>query len=224
VSTKLKIILIITGVLVIDQVLKIYIKTHFHYGEDMSLFGADWAYFNFIENNGMAFGLSLGGEYGKLLLSLFRIAAVILLWKYIIRLIDQKAHFGLLLSFALIFAGAVGNIIDSAFYGLIFSESKYHGEIATLFPPGGGYAGFLHGKVVDMFYFPIIDTYLPKWLPIWGGERFEFFRPVFNIADASISVGVGILLIFYKRFFKENEPETTSKEDIESSTSEEAGS
>jgi signal peptidase II len=123
------------GVLLIDQALKIYIKTHFHYGEDMPLFGASWAYFNFVENNGMAFGLSLGGEYGKLLLSLFRIVAVILLWKYIIRLINQQAHFGLLLSFALIFAGAVGNIIDSAFYGMIFSESKYHGEIATMFLP-----------------------------------------------------------------------------------------
>jgi signal peptidase II len=205
VNTKLKIIFIILGVLLIDQALKIYIKTHFHYGEDMPLFGASWAYFNFVENNGMAFGLSLGGEYGKLLLSLFRIVAVILLWKYIIRLINQQAHFGLLLSFALIFAGAVGNIIDSAFYGMIFSESKYHGEIATMFPPGGGYSSFLHGKVVDMFYFPLIDTYLPDWFPIWGGEHFEFFRPVFNIADASISVGVGILLVFYKKFFQEHE-------------------
>ena len=151
----------------------------------------------------MAFGLSLGGEYGKLALSLFRIVAVVFLWIYIQRLIKQNAHFGLLVSFGLIFAGAVGNIIDSTFYGLIFSESFYHGGLAQMFPPGGGYAGLLHGKVVDMLYFPIIDTHFPSWFPFWGGQRFEFFKPVFNIADASISTGVGILLVFYNRFFKE---------------------
>lgn len=204
-SKTLKIILIILGVLILDQALKIYIKTNFEYGEDMPLFGSNWAYFNFVENNGMAFGLSLGGEYGKLALSLFRIVAVVFLWIYIQRLIKNNAHFGLLVSFALIFAGAVGNIIDSTFYGLLFSESRYHGGLAVMFPPGGGYAGLLHGKVVDMFYFPIIDTYLPEWLPIWGGRRFEFFKPVFNIADASISVGVGILLLFYNRFFRDEE-------------------
>lgn len=204
-STKIKLLAIIFAVLIIDQALKIYIKTHFQYGEGMPLFGSTWAYFNFVENKGMAFGLSLGGDYGKLALSLFRIVAVVLLWIYIGRLIKSKAHIGLLVSFALIFAGAVGNIIDSAFYGLIFSESAYHGGVATMFPAGGGYAGFLHGKVVDMLYFPIIDTVLPDWIPFWGGQRFEFFKPVFNIADASISVGVAILLVFYKKFFGEHE-------------------
>jgi len=212
VSKTFKIILIILGVLILDQALKIYIKTNFEYGEDMSLFGSNWAYFNFVENNGMAFGLSLGGEYGKLALSLFRIVAVVFLWIYIQRLVRSNAHFGLLVSFALIFAGAVGNIIDSTFYGLIFSESRYHGGLAVMFPPGGGYAGLLHGKVVDMFYFPIIDTYLPEWFPIWGGQRFEFFKPVFNIADASISVGVGILLLFYNRFFRDEEKKEVAVE------------
>lgn len=211
-SKTFKIILIILGVLILDQALKIYIKTNFEYGEDMSLFGSNWAYFNFVENNGMAFGLSLGGEYGKLALSLFRIVAVVFLWIYIQRLVRSNAHFGLLVSFALIFAGAVGNIIDSTFYGLIFSESRYHGGLAVMFPPGGGYAGLLHGKVVDMFYFPIIDTHLPEWFPIWGGQRFEFFKPVFNIADASISVGVGILLLFYNRFFRDEEKKEVAVE------------
>ena len=209
-NTKTKLLAIIFTVLIIDQALKIYIKTHFQYGEDMPLFGSTWAYFNFVENKGMAFGLSLGGDYGKLALSLFRIVAVIFLWIYISRLIKAIAHMGLLVSFALIFAGAVGNIIDSAFYGLIFSESSYHGGVATMFPEGGGYAGFLHGKVVDMFYFPIIDTVLPDWIPFWGGQRFEFFKPVFNVADTSISVGVGILLVFYKRFFGEHEETATT--------------
>ena len=212
-SKTVKIILLVLGVLLIDQVLKIYIKTNFQYGEDMPLFGANWAYFNFVENNGMAFGLSLGGEYGKLALSLFRIVAVVFLWIYIQRLIKNNAHFGLLVSFGLIFAGAVGNIIDSTFYGLIFSESFYHGGLAQMFPPGGGYAGLLHGKVVDMLYFPIIDTHFPSWFPFWGGQRFEFFKPVFNIADASISTGVGILLVFYNKFFKE-EPKTQSEDTL----------
>jgi len=217
VSKTLKIVLIVMGVLIADQVLKIYIKTHFQYGEDLPLFGASWAYFNFVENNGMAFGLSLGGEYGKLALSLFRIVAVVFLWIYIQRLIKNQAHFGLLVSFALIFAGAVGNIIDSTFYGLIFSESFYHGGVATMFPEGGGYAGLLHGKVVDMLYFPVIDSHWPSWFPFWGGERLEFFKPVFNIADASISTGVGILLVFYNRFFKDEDKkeEETKPELIE---------
>lgn len=208
-----KVILLVIGILLLDQVLKIYIKTNFQYGEDMALFGANWAYFNFVENNGMAFGLSLGGEYGKLALSLFRIVAVVFLWIYIQRLVKNDAHIGLLISFGLIFAGAVGNIIDSTFYGLIFSESYYHGGVAQMFPPEGGYAGLLHGKVVDMLYFPIIDTHFPSWFPIWGGERFEFFKPVFNIADTSISVGVGILLVFYNRFFKDENKENNPKEE-----------
>ena len=218
-SKTLKIVLIVLSVLIVDQVLKIYIKTNFQYGEDVPILGANWAYLNFVENNGMAFGLSLGGEYGKLALSLFRIVAVVFLWIYIQRLIKNNAHFGLLVSFALIFAGAVGNIIDSTFYGLIFSESFYHGGVATMFPEEGGYAGLLHGKVVDMLYFPVIDSHWPEWFPFWGGERLEFFKPVFNIADAAISTGVGILLVFYNRFFKEEEQDKKEIELVQESDS-----
>ncbi len=172
------------------------------YGDQISIFGFDWAFIHFVENNGMAFGITLGGKMGKLFLSLFRIGAVAFLIYYIRKLIQMGASMGLLLCFALILAGAVGNILDSAFYGLIFSESSYHGGLAELFPEEGGYGGFLYGKVVDMFYFPMIDTYLPDWLPVWGGERFQFFKPVFNVADSSISIGIVSLLLFQRQFFK----------------------
>ena len=171
------------------------------YGEEIRILGLDWALLHFVENNGMAFGLSLGGDYGKLALSLFRIFAVGALIYYIRLLIQGKANFGILASFALILAGALGNIIDSAFYGLIFSESPYHGGLATLFPAEGGYASFLHGKVVDMFYFPILRGTFPDWLPIWGGDTFLFFRPVFNIADTSITIGVASIILFHRNFF-----------------------
>jgi len=194
--------LLIFAVLLLDQALKIWVKTHMHYGEEIYLLGLRWARLHFVENNGMAFGLSFGGEFGKLALSLFRILAVTFLGYYIHLLLKAKASTGLLVSFALILAGALGNIIDSAFYGLIFSESPYHSTgTAQLFPPGGGYAGFLHGKVVDMFYFPIIETTLPEWFPIWGGEYFVFFRPVFNLADSAITIGVFNLLLFHRSFF-----------------------
>ncbi|HLF62727.1 MAG TPA: lipoprotein signal peptidase [Saprospiraceae bacterium] len=195
------VLLIIALVLLIDQVLKVWIKTHLTYGEEFGILGLSWARIHFVENEGMAFGLSFGGTGGKLALSLFRIFAVLFL-VYIIRtLIRGKESYGLLACFALITAGAIGNIIDSAAYGLIFSESSYHG-IAELFPEGGGYAGLLHGRVVDMLYFPVIDTFLPQWLPLWGGERFQFFKPVFNIADASISTGVISLLLFHRGFLR----------------------
>ncbi|HQW12334.1 MAG TPA: lipoprotein signal peptidase [Saprospiraceae bacterium] len=197
---------IILLVLIIDQVSKFYIKLNFEYGEGVPMFGLSWAYLHFIENKGMAFGITLGGDLGKLLLSVFRIAAVILLWIYIIRLEKQRAHMGLLVAFGLIFAGAVGNIIDSAFYGLIFSESNYHGGVAHLVPFGQGYAGFLHGSVVDMLYFPLIDTVWPSWVPYLGGSEFQFFKPVFNVADSSITLGVSILLLFYNSFFKDKTP------------------
>ncbi len=173
------------------------------YGEQISILGADWAYIHFVENNGMAFGVSLGGKTGKLFLSLFRIGAVAFLVYYIRRLIETQQSKGVMLCFGLILAGAIGNILDSAFYGLIFSESPYHGGLATMFPEGGGYAGFLYGKVVDMLYFPMIDTHLPDWFPISGGQRFQFFKPVFNIADSSISVGIISLLVFQRQFFKD---------------------
>jgi signal peptidase II len=200
---------IILLVLILDQWLKIWVKTHMTYGEDFPILGMDWAYIHFVENNGMAFGLSLGGDSGKLALSIFRLVAVGFLIYFIGRLIKEQAKTGVLVSFALIMAGAMGNIIDSCFYGLIFSESNYHGGIAEAFPEGGGYSGFLFGKVVDMFYFPMIDTVLPSWVPFWGGERFQFFKPVFNLADASISLGVFSLLLFQRSFFKK-EPENTA--------------
>jgi signal peptidase II len=198
--------LIIFLVLIADQVLKIWIKTTMTLGQEIPVFG-NWFILHFTENEGMAFGLTFGGKTGKLLLSIFRIIAVIFIGFYIYRLQKKSTHPGLLISFSLIMAGAIGNIIDSAFYGLIFSHSSYH-TVATIFPPEGGYTSFLHGKVVDMLYFPVIDTRLPEWFPIWKGEPFQFFRPVFNIADSSITTGVFILLIFQKKFFPKKEIES----------------
>lgn len=189
--------------MILDQVLKVYIKTNLEYGGSIDLLGLSWAKIHFVENEGMAFGFSFGGFYGKLFLSLFRIVMIGFLVYLLRGLIKAKESMGLVLSFGLIIAGAIGNMIDSAFYGLIFSESSFHHrEIAQIFPPEGGYAGFLHGRVVDMLYFPLFDTTLPEWLPFWGGERFQFFKPVFNIADASISVGVACILLFHRSFFK----------------------
>jgi len=170
------------------------------YDESISVFGS-WFYIHFIENPGMAFGLEFGGDWGKLALSLFRIVAIVLIAIFLLKLIRKKAQPGLIISISLILAGAVGNIIDSAFYGLIFSESSYF-ETASLFPSEGGYGTFLHGKVVDMLYFPLIEGRFPEWLPLWGGDHFLFFRPIFNVADSAISIGVFIILLNQKRFFK----------------------
>lgn len=179
------------------------------------MMGLKWAKIHFIENEGMAFGLTLGGETGKLILSLFRLIMVSFLGYMIIQLIKAKETLGLLICFALIIAGALGNIIDSAIYGIIFSESDI-GKMATLFPEDGGYGKFLHGKVVDMLYFPLINTNFPDWFPIWGGERFQFFRPVFNIADASISTGVISILVFHRKFFqREEENKEEVKQELE---------
>lgn len=213
-------------VLLIDQAIKVWVKTNMHLGDEIKLFGNERTLIHFVENEGMAFGWKLNiGEnydYGKLLLSLFRIGAVMFLIYYIRSLIQQQMPNGLIVCFSLILAGALGNIIDSAFYGLIFSESSYHAEnIAQLFPPEGGYGSFLHGKVVDMFYFPLFDGIFPSWVPIWGGEPYLFFRPVFNFADAAISVGVASLILFQRSFFKEEEPTpmpTSTTETIEDTT------
>lgn len=192
-------------VLLADQVLKFWIKLNMSLGQEYRIIG-DWFIIHFTENNGMAFGMEFGGEAGKLILTLFRITAVCAIGYGVVHLVKHKYHRGLILNVALIFAGALGNIIDSTFYGLLFSESSYF-QPAKLLPPEGGYSSLFHGKVVDMFYFPLIQGNFPQWFPIWSGEDFIFFRPVFNIADAAISVGVIAILVFQKRYFKEEKKE-----------------
>ncbi len=194
-----KVLLFIIVILVADQILKIWVKTSMTLGQDISIAG-NWAYLYFVENKGMAFGMEFGGAAGKIALSLFRIIAAVAIGWYLVRLINNMAHTGLIFAIAAILAGAVGNIIDSTFYGVIFSESSFH-QTATIFPPDGGYAPLLKGKVVDMFYFPVIEGRWPEWSPIRAGEQFVFFRPVFNIADAAITSGVIALILFQKRFF-----------------------
>ena len=209
-------------------------------GQEYHILG-DWFIIHFTENNGMAFGLELEGEFGKLLLSLFRITAISVIGWYLYSMIKQGLDKGFIICVSLIFAGAMGNIIDSAFYGLVFGESAYL-QVASIFPDGGGYGKFLHGRVVDMLYFPVIDTYVPEWFPEapasvpwwipdflfyafpWAGDPFIFFRPVFNIADSAITVGITLIIIFQTRFFasfeeKENEAiedEGSAEEDSES--------
>ena len=161
----------------------------------------DWFYIHFTENNGMAFGMELGGDWGKLTLSLFRIIFVVFIVVYLIKLVNKKADQILISSLSLVLAGAIGNIIDGVAYGGLFSDS-YH-QTASFLPETGGYAPLFFGKVVDMFYFPMFKGYLPEWLPYWGGDYVVFFRPVFNIADAAISIGVGIMILFQKRIIKE---------------------
>ena len=191
--------LLVLLLLVIDQVSKIYIKTHFVLQERIKVMDQNWFQIFFIENEGMAWGVELPGDYGKLFLTLFRILAVggIAYWLH-----DSVKKHGsnyLIVAIALILTGAFGNIIDSVFYGIIFDDS--YGKVATLFSDEP-YGTLFHGKVVDMFYFPIIEDYvLPSWLPIWGGKEFTFFNAIFNVADMAISTGVGILIVFNKKAF-----------------------
>jgi signal peptidase II len=193
-STINKSILIILLVIIADQWLKIYVKTHFAIGESVRL--SSWSYIYFIENNGMAFGMEI---ISKIFLTLFRIVAVGLIGYMIYKLIKKdKYPFGFIACLSLILAGAFGNIIDCVLYGVMFSEST-HFQVAQIFPASGGYASLFYGKVVDMFYFPIIETTLPDWLPIWGGDYFVFFSPVFNIADSAITCGVLAMIIFYRK-------------------------
>lgn len=188
-------------VLLADQLLKFWVKLNMSLGQEYHILGK-WAIIHFTENNGMAFGYEFGGEAGKLALSLIRIVAVSGIGYGLVYLIKKKYHRGLILNVALVFAGALGNIIDSTFYGKIFSASTYFDK-ASLFPAEGGYAGFFHGKVVDMLYFPIIQTHYPSWFPFWPNQPLVFFQPVFNLADTAISVGVILILIFQKHYFKE---------------------
>jgi len=202
---------IICLIVIADQALKIYVKTHYHTGESHAVLG-NWFRLYFIENEGMAYGWKFGGEWGKIILTLFRLAAVIFGVFYIKKIIQQKYHPGFIICAALIFSGALGNLIDSMFYGLIFEDSsQFAYNVAKIFP-AHGYAGFLHGKVVDMLYFPIIrNTHFPLWVPFWGGEDFEFFRPIFNLSDAAISTGIITILVFQKRFFKHNSKSVPAK-------------
>ena len=195
--------LFVVLLLVADQAIKFAVKLNMTIGESIPVFG-NWFQICFIENNGMAFGMQFGGSLGKLALSLFRVVLIGFIIVYIRKLIKKAVTpTGILVGFSLVLVGAIGNVLDCLFYGEIFSASTYT-KIAELFPPEGGYTGFLYGKVVDMFYFPIINTTWPDWVPIWGGKDFVFFQPIFNFADACISVAVIYMLLFQRKFFAED--------------------
>lgn len=185
-------VIIVALILVIDQIIKVEVKTHMSLGSAIKI--TDWFYIEFIENNGMAYGMTF---FNKLVLSVFRIVAISFIGCFIYRLIKQKHTVGYVACLSMVLAGAAGNLIDCMFYGLIFEPSTTY-SVASLVPFGEGYSSFLYGKVVDMFYFPIIQTTWPDWMPIWGGEDFVFFSPVFNFADSCISVGVVLLFLFYR--------------------------
>lgn len=219
---KSTVVLIVTAIILLDQALKFYVKLHFYAGEEHRVMG-EWFRLHFVENEGMAWGWKLGGNAGKIALTLFRLVAVV--WgTFLIRdFIRKQYHKGFIVCAALIYAGALGNLIDSMFYGIIF-DSTYNphnfqnaGVVAKLLT-GAGYGSFLQGKVVDMLYFPLIQSTYPQWMPFYGGERFEFFSPVFNVADASITLGVIIIFIMQGKFFKkkkkETAPETTKPNNI----------
>jgi signal peptidase II len=195
-----KVLLIIFPILIVDQVFKFWVKLNMRIGQEFNIIGERIKLY-FIENNGMAFGMQFAGDAGKLILTAIRIIAVILILFYLFQITKRKTtKTGLIVCLSLIVAGALGNIIDSVFYGVIFSESTPV-TVATLLPDAGGYASFFHGKVVDMLYCPIIRSTYPDWFPFVGGQNFEFFRPIFNVADSAITIGMFWLLIGYKRFF-----------------------
>lgn len=198
-SITTKSVLIILLILIIDQTLKMWIKTHMILGQEYKILG-DWFIIHFTENNGMAFGMEFWGKNGKIFLTLFRIIAVVGIAWYMKLLIKQNAPKMVIISIALILAGALGNILDSVFYGVIFNESFY--QVADLFPQDGGYTTWFQGRVVDMFYFPLFQGHYPSWFPFWANQEFVFFRPVFNIADSAITTGVAYILLFERSFFK----------------------
>ena len=209
--------LIIIIILLIDQISKIYIKTHFQLNESVAVFS--WFKIDFIENDGMAWGTKLSDIFtfisdksAKLILTLFRIVAITGIAFWLVEVTKNKKSKLLIFAVAIIFAGALGNIIDSVFYGVMFNDS--YGQVATFLPEHGGYAGVFYGKVVDMLHFPIWDGVLPNWLPVIGGKYVSFFDPVFNVADMAISTGIGILIVFNKKVFKEDTIKT-DKPDLE---------
>lgn len=199
-------IAIITPLLLIliDQIVKISVKTHMMINESIKV--TDWFYISFTENPGMAFGMEV---IDKLYLTLFRIVAVIALACYLGYCVKKNLKTGYIIAIAAIVAGALGNVIDCVFYGEYFTHS--YGQIASFLPERGGYDVWMHGKVVDMLYFPLIDTTLPDWIPFWGGRSFVFFRPIFNIADSAITCGIFAILLFYREYFIETEPSNTKK-------------
>ena len=199
-SNRTKALLLIFSILIVDQIVKIIVKTNMVIGDEIPVLG-NWFRIHFLENNGMAFGMEWGGKTGKVALSVFRMVAIVGISWYLDSIIKKNAHTGLILSVSAIIAGAAGNLIDSAFYGMIFSESWH--TPAALFPEGGGYSSFLPGRVVDMLYFPVIDSHWPDWSPFRPGQTLIFFRPVFNLADTSITTGVLAILVFQKRFMGE---------------------
>lgn len=211
------VIAIIALIVLADQLLKIYIKTNFHLNSSQHIFG-NWFQLYFVENPGMAYGWKFGGNWGKVALTVFRLGAVVFGTWYLRGIIRKKYHKGFIFCAALVYAGALGNLVDSCFYGLIFDKGmifdpqfkEYVGYNGLATFSSNGYASFLHGNVVDMLYFPVIKGHFPSWFPGWGGEAFEFFRPIFNIADASISTGIISILVFQKRFFQKEEADRSN--------------